>query len=311
MLSHAGASSRRGYDRDGPVVMAPFQGSKLEDFPRRPEIKRSCQWAHRHRPRPSRPSLRVMPLDARTTLEANPLVDAPNVRTFKCRTVQMQRPTGLLSSNDDAFQIWLVTHISATCTPNTDSRPYRNDRRGSRRTRAVVDLASARKWAGSIVSANSNGPVPFLRLSTSLHQPTPSSTRYPIPTQEVDNILVTFRHWAVDTSMSCWIRWVTYEDQEKSSAKCFKQPTLRALSAHKLQGCALDKLVFDLEKYLCAKGLKYAALSIVSILQHNEQNSDAMNCLRMMQCTCVTIPDPSFFSAAFLSYAFVTNFTVA
>ncbi|GBP69302.1 hypothetical protein EVAR_57546_1 [Eumeta japonica] len=33
MLPHARASSRRGYDPDGPVVMAPFQGSKLEDFP--------------------------------------------------------------------------------------------------------------------------------------------------------------------------------------------------------------------------------------------------------------------------------------
>ncbi|GBP17300.1 hypothetical protein EVAR_17788_1 [Eumeta japonica] len=46
----------------------------------------------------------MRPLDARTTLEANPLVDAPNVST-----VQMQRPTGLLYSNDndDAFQIRL------------------------------------------------------------------------------------------------------------------------------------------------------------------------------------------------------------
>ncbi|GBP72743.1 hypothetical protein EVAR_75362_1 [Eumeta japonica] len=49
-----------GYEPDGPMVMVPFQGSKLEDFPRQPEIKRSCQWVHRHRPRPSRPSLEVM-----------------------------------------------------------------------------------------------------------------------------------------------------------------------------------------------------------------------------------------------------------
>ncbi|GBP59762.1 hypothetical protein EVAR_44324_1 [Eumeta japonica] len=39
---------------------------------------------------------RARPLDARMTLVANPLVDASNVTT-----VQMQRPTGLLSSNDD------------------------------------------------------------------------------------------------------------------------------------------------------------------------------------------------------------------
>ncbi|GBP83353.1 hypothetical protein EVAR_35446_1 [Eumeta japonica] len=60
MLPHARASSRRGYDPDGPVVMAPFRGSKLEKFPSQPEIKRSCQWVHRHHPRPSRPSLRGM-----------------------------------------------------------------------------------------------------------------------------------------------------------------------------------------------------------------------------------------------------------
>ncbi|GBP29028.1 hypothetical protein EVAR_10843_1 [Eumeta japonica] len=36
------------------------KGSKLEDFPRQPEIKRSCRWVHRHRPRPTRPSLGVM-----------------------------------------------------------------------------------------------------------------------------------------------------------------------------------------------------------------------------------------------------------
>ncbi|GBP89926.1 hypothetical protein EVAR_63753_1 [Eumeta japonica] len=41
MLPHARAPSRRGYDPDGPVVIAPFQGCKLEDFPRQPEIKRS------------------------------------------------------------------------------------------------------------------------------------------------------------------------------------------------------------------------------------------------------------------------------
>ncbi|GBP68301.1 hypothetical protein EVAR_4900_1 [Eumeta japonica] len=57
MLSHARASSCRRYDPDGPVVMAPFQGSKLEDFLSQPEINRSCQWVHRHRLRPSRPSL--------------------------------------------------------------------------------------------------------------------------------------------------------------------------------------------------------------------------------------------------------------
>ncbi|GBP45980.1 hypothetical protein EVAR_24173_1 [Eumeta japonica] len=56
-LLYARASSRRGYDPDGPVVRASFQGSKLENFPRQPEIKRSCQWVHRYRPRPSRPSI--------------------------------------------------------------------------------------------------------------------------------------------------------------------------------------------------------------------------------------------------------------
>ncbi|GBP64678.1 hypothetical protein EVAR_47694_1 [Eumeta japonica] len=45
MLPHARASYRRGYDPDGPVVMAPFHGSKFEDFPRQPKIKSSCQWA--------------------------------------------------------------------------------------------------------------------------------------------------------------------------------------------------------------------------------------------------------------------------
>ncbi|GBP15336.1 hypothetical protein EVAR_80516_1 [Eumeta japonica] len=60
MLSHVRASSHRGYDPDGPMVMAPFRGSKLERLPSQPEIKRSCQWVHRHHPRPSRPSLGVM-----------------------------------------------------------------------------------------------------------------------------------------------------------------------------------------------------------------------------------------------------------
>ncbi|GBP79332.1 hypothetical protein EVAR_99555_1 [Eumeta japonica] len=60
MLPLARASSRRGYDHDDPMVMAPFQRSKLEAFPRQPEIKRSCQWVYRHRSRPSRPSLGVM-----------------------------------------------------------------------------------------------------------------------------------------------------------------------------------------------------------------------------------------------------------
>ncbi|GBO98975.1 hypothetical protein EVAR_70223_1 [Eumeta japonica] len=60
ILPHARASSRRGYDPDGLVVMAPFRGSKLEEFPIQPEIKRRCQWVHRHHPRPSRPSLGVM-----------------------------------------------------------------------------------------------------------------------------------------------------------------------------------------------------------------------------------------------------------
>ncbi|GBP19784.1 hypothetical protein EVAR_8945_1 [Eumeta japonica] len=59
MLPHTRTSSRRGYP-DGPVVMAPFQGSKLKDFPRQLEIKRSCHWVHQHRPRPSRPSLGVI-----------------------------------------------------------------------------------------------------------------------------------------------------------------------------------------------------------------------------------------------------------
>ncbi|GBP46541.1 hypothetical protein EVAR_21696_1 [Eumeta japonica] len=52
-LSHARASSRRGYGLAGPMVMAPFQGSILEDFLRQQKIKRSCQWVHRYRPRPS------------------------------------------------------------------------------------------------------------------------------------------------------------------------------------------------------------------------------------------------------------------
>ncbi|GBP63234.1 hypothetical protein EVAR_56615_1 [Eumeta japonica] len=60
MLPHARASSRRGYDPDGPVAMAPFEVSKLEDFSRPSEIKRSYQWVHRYRPRPSRPFLGVM-----------------------------------------------------------------------------------------------------------------------------------------------------------------------------------------------------------------------------------------------------------
>ncbi|GBP12781.1 hypothetical protein EVAR_6110_1 [Eumeta japonica] len=60
MLPQARASSRRRYDPDGPVVTAPFRGSKLEEFPIQPEIKRSCQWVHRHHPRPPRPSLGVM-----------------------------------------------------------------------------------------------------------------------------------------------------------------------------------------------------------------------------------------------------------
>ncbi|GBP60833.1 hypothetical protein EVAR_35381_1 [Eumeta japonica] len=42
MLPHARASFRRGYDPDGLVVMAPFGGSKLEEFPRQLEIKRNC-----------------------------------------------------------------------------------------------------------------------------------------------------------------------------------------------------------------------------------------------------------------------------
>ncbi|GBP69449.1 hypothetical protein EVAR_48806_1 [Eumeta japonica] len=41
------------------VVMAPFRGSKLEQFSSQPEIKK-CQWVHRHHPRPSQPSLRVV-----------------------------------------------------------------------------------------------------------------------------------------------------------------------------------------------------------------------------------------------------------
>ncbi|GBP70449.1 hypothetical protein EVAR_41595_1 [Eumeta japonica] len=38
----------------------PIRGSKLEEFPSQPEIKRSCQWVHRHHPRPSQPSLGMM-----------------------------------------------------------------------------------------------------------------------------------------------------------------------------------------------------------------------------------------------------------
>ncbi|GBP19610.1 hypothetical protein EVAR_102159_1 [Eumeta japonica] len=60
MLPHARVSSRRGYDLNGPVVMAPFRRSKLGEFPSQPEINRSCQWVHRHHSRPSRPSLGVV-----------------------------------------------------------------------------------------------------------------------------------------------------------------------------------------------------------------------------------------------------------
>ncbi|GBP90396.1 hypothetical protein EVAR_65805_1 [Eumeta japonica] len=137
-LPHGRSSFLRGYDPDGPVVMGPFQGSKLEDFPRQPEIERSCRALHAPEavrsagkgrgattrvalmgaPRipgamrahdgrdagrnyiavPLRRSncLCARPFDVRTTLVVNPLVDTPNVKT-----VQMQRPTGLLSSNDD------------------------------------------------------------------------------------------------------------------------------------------------------------------------------------------------------------------
>ncbi|GBP60601.1 hypothetical protein EVAR_50965_1 [Eumeta japonica] len=45
-LPHVRTSSRRAYDPDGLVVMAPFQGSKLEDFPRQPGIKRTCHVLH-------------------------------------------------------------------------------------------------------------------------------------------------------------------------------------------------------------------------------------------------------------------------
>ncbi|GBP36131.1 hypothetical protein EVAR_4275_1 [Eumeta japonica] len=57
MLPHSRTSSHRGHDPDSPVVMAPFRGSKLEEFPSQSKIKRSCQWVHRHHPRPSRSSL--------------------------------------------------------------------------------------------------------------------------------------------------------------------------------------------------------------------------------------------------------------
>ncbi|GBP06236.1 hypothetical protein EVAR_3584_1 [Eumeta japonica] len=60
LLPHARASSRRLYDPDGPMVMAPFRGSKSWNFPSPPEIQRSCQWIHRHLPRPSRPALGMM-----------------------------------------------------------------------------------------------------------------------------------------------------------------------------------------------------------------------------------------------------------
>ncbi|GBP27875.1 hypothetical protein EVAR_14064_1 [Eumeta japonica] len=49
-----GKRSRRS-SGDGPI-----SGSKLEKIPSQPEIKRSCQWVHRHHPRPSRLSLGVM-----------------------------------------------------------------------------------------------------------------------------------------------------------------------------------------------------------------------------------------------------------
>ncbi|GBP62180.1 hypothetical protein EVAR_42497_1 [Eumeta japonica] len=60
MSPHARVSSHQGYDPDGPVMMAPFRGSKFERLPSQPEIQRSCQWVHRHHPRPSRTSLGVM-----------------------------------------------------------------------------------------------------------------------------------------------------------------------------------------------------------------------------------------------------------
>ncbi|GBP56135.1 hypothetical protein EVAR_26106_1 [Eumeta japonica] len=58
-LPHARASSRCGYDPDGPVAMAPFQGSIPEDFPRQPEIKKSCQWSPP--PPPDAPPARPIP----------------------------------------------------------------------------------------------------------------------------------------------------------------------------------------------------------------------------------------------------------
>ncbi|GBP84450.1 hypothetical protein EVAR_62748_1 [Eumeta japonica] len=86
----------------------PISGVELEEFPSQPEIK-SCQWVHRHHPRPSRPSLGVMVkwrVAASSGLEK---LDGPEKRRRS-----------------------LTLRISATCTRNIDSRPHRNDRRGSR-----------------------------------------------------------------------------------------------------------------------------------------------------------------------------------
>ncbi|GBP75521.1 hypothetical protein EVAR_58802_1 [Eumeta japonica] len=114
MLPHARASSRWGYDPDGPVVMAPFRGSKLEEFPSQPEIKRSCQWVHRHHPRPSRPSLGVV-VKWWVAAPSGPekLNDGEPRRSGKTTTI-----TDLI-------------HMSATCAQDTDSWWYRTDRRSS------------------------------------------------------------------------------------------------------------------------------------------------------------------------------------
>ncbi|GBP51943.1 hypothetical protein EVAR_80038_1 [Eumeta japonica] len=50
----SGIQSRRSSGDD------PISEVQIEEFPSESEIKRSCQWVHRHHPPPSRPSLGVM-----------------------------------------------------------------------------------------------------------------------------------------------------------------------------------------------------------------------------------------------------------
>ncbi|GBP98155.1 hypothetical protein EVAR_101304_1 [Eumeta japonica] len=117
MLPHARASSRRGYDPNGPLMMVPFKESKLEEFPRQPEIKRSCQWVHRHRFRPARPSLGVMVKWWVAAPSGPEKLDDGELRRYGKTTT--------------------ITHfprMSVTCARYTYSRSYHKDR-------AVVGLS--------------------------------------------------------------------------------------------------------------------------------------------------------------------------